>query len=122
EVPAVLEDAGVDQLELSVLLSAAPALLDEPGVGIIALRVVVERPQIRGGGRRVVVEVALLHVLAVVALGAGEAEQPLLQDRVATVPERDGEAEAALAVREAEQPVLAPAVPAAARVVVGKIV
>ena len=33
---------------------------------------------------RVEVEVALLHVLAVVALGAGEAEEALLQDRVAS--------------------------------------
>src|SRR5438876_982703 len=122
EVPAVLEDAGVDQLELSVLLSAAPALLDEPGVGILALRVLVEGPQIRGGGRRVEVEVALLHVLAVVALGAGEAEEPLLQDRVATVPERDGEAEPAFAVGDPEEPVLAPAIRAAPRVVVRQVV
>jgi hypothetical protein len=38
------------------------------------------------------VEVVLLDVLAVVALAIGEAVEPLLQDRVALVPQREGEA------------------------------
>ena len=71
---------------------------------------------------RVEVEVALLHVLAVVALGAGQAEEPLLEDRVAAVPEGQGEAEPALAVGDAQQAVLAPAVGAAAGVVVREVV
>src|SRR5262249_58903210 len=71
--------------------------------------------------RRVQVEVALLHVLAVIALRAAEPEQALLQDGVAPVPEGQREAEPALAVGDAEQPVLAPAVGTAARVVVGEV-
>ena len=39
------------------------------------------------------IEVALLDVLAVVALVAGEAEHPLLQDRITCVPEREREAD-----------------------------
>ena len=57
-----------------------------------------------------------------VALGAGQAEQPLLEDRVAPVPQREREAQPALAVADAEQAVLAPAVGAAARVVVREVV
>ena len=57
-----------------------------------------------------------------VALVAGQAEDPLLEDRVAAVPEREPEAEPLLDVREAGQAVLAPAVGARAGVVVGQVV
>src|SRR5208283_1856693 len=73
------------------------------------------------GGRRIRVEMALLDVLAVVALGVREPEQPLLQDRVPAVPQREGEAQAALAVGDAQEPVLAPAVGAAARLLVREV-
>ena len=72
--------------------------------------------------RGVEVEIALLDVLAVVALGVGQAEEPLLEDGVAAVPQRQGEAQAALAVGDAQQAVLAPAVGAAAGVLVGEVV
>src|SRR5262249_5008791 len=67
-------------------------------------------------------EVRLLHVLAVVPLRAGEAEEPLLQDRIAAVPQREREAEPALAVGDPQEPVLAPPVGAAPRVVVREVV
>ena len=63
------------------------------------------------------VEVVLLDVLAVVALVAGEAEEPLLQDRVAAVPQRQREADALVAVADAGQAVLVPAVGARGGVV-----
>src|SRR5262249_15848290 len=71
--------------------------------------------------RRVEIVVELLDVLAVVALGAGDAEEPLLQDRVAPVPDSEREAEAPLAVADPEEAVLAPAVSAAARVIVREV-
>src|SRR5262249_23730542 len=46
----------------------------------------------------------------------------LLQDRIAAVPERQREAEVLHAIAEAGDPVLAPAVGAAARVIVGEVV
>src|SRR4029450_9751872 len=95
---------------------------DQPGVGILALRVLVECLQVRVRGSPVEVEVALLHVLAVVALRARKAEEALLQDRVLPVPERESEAQPPLAVRDSEKPVLAPAVGAAARMVVREVV
>src|SRR5436309_9832811 len=60
--------------------------------------------------RRIEVEVVLLDVFAVVALGPGEAEQPLLQDRIVAVPEGQGEAETAVVVGDPAEAVLAPAV------------
>src|SRR5882762_3435785 len=71
--------------------------------------------------RRVEEEVVLLHVLAVVTLGPREAEQALLQNRVVPVPQGQGEAEAAVVVGDAADPVLAPAVRARPGVVVREV-
>src|SRR5262249_48444423 len=101
--------------------AAPPVLLDEEPVGIGGLRVAVEAAHVAVRRRRVEVVIELLHVLAVVALGAGDAEEPLLEDRIAAVPQRQREAQAALAIADPEEAVLAPAVGAAARVVVREV-
>jgi hypothetical protein len=49
-------------------------------------------------GRGVEIEIAFLDVLAVIALNFGEAEKTLLENRIFTVPESDGETERLLAV------------------------
>src|SRR5262249_61345763 len=54
------------------------------------------------------------------ALAAGEAEQALLQDGIVTVPQRDGEAQPPVVVRDSGDAVLAPPVRPRARVVVGE--
>ena len=59
------------------------------------LRVVVAPAVPRVARQRVEVPPVLLGVLAVVALVAGEPEDPLLQDRVAAVPERERRGRAA---------------------------
>ena len=61
-------------------------------------------------------------VLAVVALAVGQPEQPLLQDRIAAVPQRQRETPAQVVVAPAGNPVLAPAIGAAAGVVVREMV
>jgi len=106
------------------LLVAAARLvgLDEVGVWIGALRILVEVLHRRVRGRRVDVEVVLLDVLAVVALAVGEAEQALLQDRIDAVPQREREAQALLVVAGPGDAVLAPAIGARARVVVREVV
>ena len=72
----------------------------------------------RGG---IEVEITLFHVLAVIALAVGEAEEALLQNRILAVPQRQRETEPALAVGQAQQPILAPAISAAAGMVVWEI-
>src|SRR5690242_6327829 len=71
--------------------------------------------------RAVEVVVALLHVFAMVAFVAGEAEQPLLQDRVAAIPEREREADALMAIADAGKPILIPAVRIGSREIVREI-
>ena len=71
--------------------------------------------------RRIEVEVILLHVFAVIALIARQAEQALLQDRIAPVPKRQREAHALVPVADPADAVLAPAVGARARMIVRKI-
>ncbi len=73
-------------------------------------------------GCGVEVVIALLHVLAVIAFGTGQPEEPLLEDRVASVPQGDAETEPALAIGKAEQAILAPAIDPAASVVVREVV
>src|SRR5262249_21698926 len=121
-VALVLEDACVNQLELRLLASASSVLLDDLRVRELTLRVLIERPHVRVSRGAVQVEVVLLDVLAVVALGARQAEQPFLQNRVLFVPERQGEADPLVAVADAEEAVLVPAIDPRARVIVGEVV
>src|SRR5262245_29397041 len=123
EVPFVAEGVAkrVEQLVLGILSTAAPVLRDEIVVGEFGLRVLVEHPRVGVRGRVVEVEEVLFYVLAVIAFKVGHAEQPLLQNRVATVPQRDAEAEVLLAVAEAGDGIFIPAICAATSVVVWKV-
>src|SRR5262249_46542787 len=91
---------------------------DQPRVRELALRVLVQRSHVGVRRRGIEVVVALLHVLSVVAFVPGETEQALFENRILAVPQREPEAEAALAIGDSQQPVFAPAVGPAARVVV----
>ena len=119
EVAAVVEGAGVERLEFRTVEAPPAVFLDQRGLGELGLRIFTEGTQPGMGGGRVEVVVEFLDTLAVIDLGAGQAEAPFLQDRIATVPEGETEAEAAFAIRVVEESVFAPAVGPAARVVVG---
>ena len=62
------------------------------------------------GGRGVEIVVQLLDVLAMVSLAVSKAEQPFLENRIATVPEGEREAHARLLVTQAGQAILAPTI------------
>ena len=70
--------------------------------------------------RAIEVEVVFLHVLAVIALAVREAEESLLQDGILPIPEGQREAQTLFVVGNAGDAVLAPAVGARARVIVGE--
>ena len=72
-------------------------------------------------GRGVEVIIQLLHVLAVIALAVGQAKEALLENRIVSVPQRQREAKALAVVAETRNPVLAPAIGAAAGVIVRQI-
>ena len=87
EIAAVIEDTAVGQLEFRVVAVAAAVLLHKPGIRKFALRVLVERLHVGVGRGGIEVKVGLLYVLPVISLGAGEAEEPFLQDGITAVPE-----------------------------------
>ena len=70
---------------------------------------------------RVEVKVIFLDVLAVIAFVAGEPEQAFFQDRIFAVPKRESETNILMAIGHAADAVFAPAVSAAARMVMGKV-
>src|SRR5271165_891081 len=72
--------------------------------------------------RAVEVEIILLDVLAVIALAVGQAEQPLLQDRVLAVPQGNAKAQPLVVVAEPRQAVLTPMIGPRAGLIVGEIV
>jgi len=92
-----------------------------PGRGKPAGRYLVEVLHIGMGRRAVQVEVVLLDVLAVIPLGVGQPEQPLLEDRVLPVPEGDGETELLLSSEMPAIPSSPPAVGAGAGLVVAEV-
>src|SRR5581483_6214680 len=122
EVAALVENAGIDQLILGIVAGAAAILGDQLVVRIRALGILVERAHV--GVRRRVLEVvvALLHVLAMIALGPREAEESLFENRIMPIPERHREAQAALPVAGAEETGFTPAVGATPGVIVWDIV
>ena len=109
-VPVAVERAGVEQLVLGLVTVPAGVGVDQVLIRERALRVVVAPPVPGVAGDGVQVPPVLLDVLAVVALRAGQPERPLLQDRVAPVPQRQGQAQPLLDVAEPGQPVLPPPV------------
>src|SRR5277367_3811150 len=122
EVAVVVEDAGVQQLVFLFVARALAVGLDEVVVWIGAMRVLVEVLHVRVGGSAIEVKVVLLYVLAMITFAVGQAEKPLLEDRIFAVPQRDREAQHAVNVANPGQTVLAPTVCARARLVMREIV
>ncbi len=121
EVAILVEGAEVGELDLLLGRAGGARVPEELGVGVAALGILVRPAEVARGRRGVLVVVDLLHVLAVVALGAGEPEEALLEDLVLFVPQAEGEAEGLGAIADAGEPVLAPAVGAATGVLVGEV-
>src|SRR5271154_4467042 len=122
EVAIVVENAGVQQLVLLFVARALAVGLDQVVVRIGAMRVLVEVLHVGVRGGAVEVEVVVLYVLAMITFAVGQAEKPLLKDRIFAVPQRNREAQHAVDVANPGQTVLAPAVCARARLVMREII
>jgi hypothetical protein len=120
-VAVVVEYPGVEQLVLGIEPASPAVLIEQVLVWKCALRVVVAPgvPGVAGDG--VQEPPVLLDVLAVVSLGPGKTECPLLEDGVAAIPQRQRKTQPLLDVAEARQPVLAPPVRPRARVVMRQV-
>ena len=73
-------------------------------------------------GVRVEIEVVFLHVLAVIAFVAGQAEDPFFQDRIAPVPQRQGKADRLVTIADAGDAVFVPAIGARTGMIVRKVI
>ena len=112
----------VHQLEFGLAAGPSTVLGEQSLVGVLHLRVLVKHPHVGVGGQAVEVVVILLDVLAVVALLVGQAEESLLEERVAAVPDGQRQAEVLEAVAEAGESVLVPSIGAAPGLVVGEVI
>ena len=122
KVAILIEHAGIDQLVLEVLPAPAPVGLDQVGVRVGCLRILVEVLHVRMGRRTVEVEVILLDILAMIALAVGQPEQAFLEDRILAIPQGQREAETLLVIADAGQTILAPAIGARAGLIVGEVI
>lgn len=100
------EDAGVEQFVFRSVAAPAAVLRDQLLIGKAAMGVAVQPLHVAMAGGAVAVEVDLLDVLPVVALGATQTEEPFLEEGVQAIPEGEGETEALVVVAEAQQAVL----------------
>ena len=121
-VPVVVEDPRVHEFVLGLGAATRPVHGYKVVIRKGLLRVVIPPPVPGMAWHRVQVPPVLLHVLAVVALLTGQAERPLLEDRVVSVPQGQRQAQPLFDVAEPGQPVLAPPVDAGPGVVVGQVV
>ena len=123
EIAVVVEQPGVDELELRFSAAASPRILvDEALIRVGALRELVEHARVAVAGDSIEVVVDFLDVLAVVALRVGQPEEALLEDGILAVPQGQGEAQELVVVAESGNAVLAPAIGAASRMVVGEVI
>ena len=120
EVAVLVEHAGFMQLEFRLVESSPFVGLCQLLVREARLRVLLQKLHVRVGWRGVEVEVVLLDVLPVIPLRPGQAEEALLDHRIAPVPQAEGEADPLVAIADAGEAVLVPAVGAGAGLFVGE--
>src|SRR5262249_28023616 len=118
EITITIEHARVEKFVFHVIASPAARLLYELFLWKSGLRIFVQEFHVRMSRRRIEIEVILLYVLSVVALRPGQSEQPLLQKRIATVPQRDGETDQLMPVADAGDAIFVPSVSPRPRVIV----
>ena len=122
EKAVLTQHVGVPEFELRLHLRALGIAPHQFLVRKRRLRITISHPHVRMRGRVVLEEKNLLHIFAVIPLRTGQAEEPLLQNRIALVPEGEGETEALLEIGDAANPILAPAIGARAGMLVREII
>ena len=109
EISAVVEHAGICELELREVLPPSSAIFrDQLIIWESCLRIFVEHAHVRVRRRAVEVPPKLLDILPVVTLAVSQAEHALLEDRVAPVPQGEPQAPELVLVAEAGDAVLTP--------------
>src|SRR5436309_14290200 len=86
EIAVLRENAGIEQLIFKFVASSLPVRLNQVGIGIGGLRILVEVLHVGVGQRRIEIEIVLLHILPVIAFAVGKPEQALLQNWILAIP------------------------------------
>ncbi|CRM28691.1 hypothetical protein [Pseudomonas sp. 24 R 17] len=120
-VTVVGEHPGVEDFVLGILQVTAGVLADQVVVGKGCMGVFVEHAHVGMARHAIDEKVQFLDVFAVVAFGVVEAEQALLDDRVALVPQGQAQAPALRFVAETGQAIFAPAVGTTAGMFMGEV-
>src|SRR5882724_2418967 len=122
EISVFIEDSGVEQLKLRIVLGAAAIFVKKLLVGKLRLRIFVQKLHVGMGRGAVLIEVVFLHVLAMITFIAGKSEDAFLQDRIFAVPHRERETYLLMAVADAGDPIFIPAIGSRARVIVREVI
>ena len=121
EVAIVVEHSRVDQFVLGIVPATCAVDIHQEVIRESALRILVQRAHVRMRRQVVGVEPIVLGVFTVIPVVSIQPERALLDHGVLAVPQRERETETLTFIRDAEQPVLVPAIGAAARVIVGEV-
>src|SRR6266700_2559277 len=108
-VAIVVKNSCIEQF----VLGARPVALiffEQLGIGILALRILIEHPHIAVRGCAVEVKPVFLDVLAMNAFVAGKTEHSLFQNWITPVPQRQREYEQLIAVADSGNAIFTPAI------------
>src|SRR5215472_2040101 len=121
EIAVVGKNPRIEQFKSRLAAATPRVFFDQLFVRKPGLRIFVQHAHVAVRGSRIEIEIALLHILAVIALIPGEAKQAFLEDGIAPVPERHRETHQLVAVADSSDAVFAPAICARARMVVREV-
>src|SRR5438094_735716 len=121
KITVFVEDTGIEQFKLRFFFRTTPIFFQQLSIGIGALRIFVKELHVGVGRRTVEVEVIFLHILAVIAFVAGQAEEAFLEDGIGLVPKCKTKTHELMAVTNRRQAVLVQAIGARTSVIVRKI-
>src|SRR3954471_14871932 len=80
KIAVVVENSGIEQLELRLILAATTILLHKRAIWKLRLWIFIEHLQVGMCRSRIEVIVELLHILAVIPFGIREPKKTFLQD------------------------------------------
>ena len=122
KIAVVSEHPGIQQFILEIVMAAFAVLGHQLGIGERRLGILVKHFHEAVGRSAVQIEIIFFDILAVISLGAGQPEHAFLEDRIASVPQRQGKTDILVAIADPGDTVFAPAEGPAAGVVVGKLI
>src|SRR5262249_53255205 len=109
EISILVENTGIEQLELALQGAALLVLLDQATVRKFSLWIFVEEFHVRMRRSRIQIEIVFLYILTMVPLVWCQPEEPLLQYRIAPIPERPTKNQQLVPIAETGDGILAPA-------------